>query len=537
MSNSLSALCSLLSTKRGVVLFLTFVIMITLTAITVIFLYMTSTQLRGSAYDVANAEAFWLAEGGAQYGCWAVKDDRVAAYQTSDPTANGYCGAVYLEGYQSDGLDILYGSDYDRACFHGKSFTDLTFYYATLRNIVNAEVQIYDFQQRYNLIGTRIKKLEIVLRARKGLKGGINPLIQLQYTVNGGTSWTNVGSVIEIDNTTVEAESYRYVEMPMPTSWSYFINSNNTRICALRTNAGNRQCLVDWLALRVTVEVDALTEPWGSGSYETFPYMLGNGTIESVMISDESSKLHLNYAGQTVLQYLAEECGFTTPQAQAFAQRVINYRATQYFNYVEEIMQLPGATREFYDMIKDYVTVYSWVNNQVTRPADSRAPVNINTADAKVLKAIFRTTLTTAQADTLANYIITQRAIAPFTHMCSTYAYQNADSKSFLYYIANLGGATSDVLAVAENADASFYNRTLTNSWNGNNESATEFCYYTNTFLITAEGQNGIIQRTVRTIYGETYDYTNFYPGPTGTFALATYIGETAHPYWREVRE
>ena len=38
---------------------------------------------------------------------------------------------------------------------------------------------------------------------------------------------------------------------------------------------------------------------------------------------------------------------------------------------------------------------------------------------------------------------------------------------------------------VRENADASELNKDLNNSWNNNDETGTEFCYYTNTFLIT----------------------------------------------------
>jgi len=576
------------SVKRGTVLILTFIIMIALVSVTSVFLFMISVQLRGSSADKQSTGSFWLSEAGTQYGCWAAREDTTASYQTGDPAANGYSDAVYLEGYESYGLGSQYGSNYDRASFHGTSFTNSTVYYATLKNKTDAELQIWDFQQRYNLIGTRIKNLEIVLRAGKNASGGTDPIIQLQYTINGSNpspTWVDIGSPISIDNTTAGPESYRYVDMPTPASWSYFVDSDDTRIRALRTNAGNRHCLIDWLALRAVVEVDALTEPWGSGSYETFPYILGDGTIESVTITDESSKVHLNYAPQLLLQYLAEECGYTVGEATVFAQRVVKYREgddsqpgvagfdddgngtvddarelfwsgsdDNPFNTIDEMMEIQDMNQSYYDMVEDYVTVHSWVNNQAARPGtasvpEARAPVNINTADARVLRAIFRTRLTSAEATALANYVVTQRATSPFTHMCSTYSYQQGDSKSFLVYVDSLvGGSLSDarVLDVAEISDASVNNFTLAATWDAadpDNNDATDICYYTNTFLITAVGSNGVIQRTVRTTYGESYDYTNFSLSSTGTFALPTYYtyalvaftAETPHAYWGEI--
>jgi hypothetical protein len=525
----------LLKDEKGVVLIVTVIIMITLIAVTVAFLYMISIRIKGAGHDARSSQAFWCAEGGVQYGCFAVREDRDAVFQTSDPTVNGYSDAVYLEGYLSAGQ---FGSNFDRASFHGTSSTDATPYYAVLTNVIGAYVQVWDFQQRFNLMGTRIKELEVVVRARKNAVGGGNPRIRLQYSINGGTTWNNVGPPINVAAVDWEFRSYSFRDALNPNQWDFFINSNNTRFRAYRENAGARECWIDWLALRVTVEVDALTEPWGSGSYQTFPLTLGSGTIESVSISDESGKLHLNYAGQDILQYLAEESGFTLAEAAAFAQDVIDYRVTKFFDYVEELMQLSSMTEELLNLIKDYVTVYSWVNNQVTRPAGSRAPVNINTADSRVLRAIFRTVMTSEQAIDLADVIITQRAITPFTHAYSTRAFQDADSRSFLSYLDNLSALTVDeFLALAENADASFYNLTLTSSWNGNDELATEFCYYSNAFLVTALGEDGTIQRTVRTVYGEPYDYTSFYPDSTGTFALPAYIGQTAPAYWREMQE
>lgn len=61
------------SAEKGTVLLLTFIMMASLTAITVSFLYMTSTQLKGSGYDLASSKALWLAEAGIQKAVWNLK--------------------------------------------------------------------------------------------------------------------------------------------------------------------------------------------------------------------------------------------------------------------------------------------------------------------------------------------------------------------------------------------------------------------------------------------------------------------------------
>ncbi|MFA5117253.1 MAG: discoidin domain-containing protein [Candidatus Omnitrophota bacterium] len=56
--------------RKGMVLILTFIIMITLTVITASFLYMTSVQTRGAGYGIAGSKALWLAEAGVQKAIW-----------------------------------------------------------------------------------------------------------------------------------------------------------------------------------------------------------------------------------------------------------------------------------------------------------------------------------------------------------------------------------------------------------------------------------------------------------------------------------
>ena len=56
--------------KSGIALILTFIMLISLTAITVAFLYMSSVQAKVMGYDIAASKALWLAEAGLQKAIW-----------------------------------------------------------------------------------------------------------------------------------------------------------------------------------------------------------------------------------------------------------------------------------------------------------------------------------------------------------------------------------------------------------------------------------------------------------------------------------
>lgn len=78
--------------RKGMVLILTFIIIITLTAIVAAFLYLTSTQLKGSAYDAASHQALWLAEAGIQQ---AISYIRYTAGVTTDPITGNLGSGSY----------------------------------------------------------------------------------------------------------------------------------------------------------------------------------------------------------------------------------------------------------------------------------------------------------------------------------------------------------------------------------------------------------------------------------------------------------
>lgn len=56
--------------QSGTALILTFIMLISLTAITIAFLYMTSVRVKVMGYDTASSKALWLAEAGLQKAIW-----------------------------------------------------------------------------------------------------------------------------------------------------------------------------------------------------------------------------------------------------------------------------------------------------------------------------------------------------------------------------------------------------------------------------------------------------------------------------------
>ena len=61
------------SAQKGIALLLTFIILTTLTAVVIAFLYLSSLRLKGSGYDISDSQALWLAEAGLQKAVWNLK--------------------------------------------------------------------------------------------------------------------------------------------------------------------------------------------------------------------------------------------------------------------------------------------------------------------------------------------------------------------------------------------------------------------------------------------------------------------------------
>ena len=75
--------------QSGTISIFTFVVMLTLIAITVAFLYMISIRIKSSGLELASAQAFWLAEAGIQKAIWNLKTPVAGGGQGENWTTNG----------------------------------------------------------------------------------------------------------------------------------------------------------------------------------------------------------------------------------------------------------------------------------------------------------------------------------------------------------------------------------------------------------------------------------------------------------------
>ena len=73
--------------KKGVILIIVLIFMVTLTAIVEAYLYVVSVQLKSAGYDISNAKALWMAESGAQMAMYNFKTS--AAYRSSPTSLSG----------------------------------------------------------------------------------------------------------------------------------------------------------------------------------------------------------------------------------------------------------------------------------------------------------------------------------------------------------------------------------------------------------------------------------------------------------------
>lgn len=78
-----------MSRRSGTALILTFIMLISLTAITVAFLYMSSVQVKVMGYDTASSQALWLAEAGLQKAIWNLMTPTAAGGQGEDWATSG----------------------------------------------------------------------------------------------------------------------------------------------------------------------------------------------------------------------------------------------------------------------------------------------------------------------------------------------------------------------------------------------------------------------------------------------------------------
>jgi general secretion pathway protein K len=143
-----------------------------------------------------------------------------------------------------------------------------------------------------------------------------------------------------------------------------------------------------------------------------YDFAFADGFVR-VTLQDESGKIDLNRSAGPVLQALFEAAGLAPPEAQQLLDAMADYRDADHLRHVngaedpdyaaaglaydakdapfamtEELLQVPGMTRELFDRVAPYITVYS-----------PRRDVNIATASPDVLRLL--PYLTPARVDAL----------------------------------------------------------------------------------------------------------------------------------------
>jgi hypothetical protein len=353
--------------------------------------------------------------------------------------------------------------------------------------------------------------------ARAGRQtGGTGATLQVSYSIAGVTGVTKMNQVLP--NSTTLVDYTRDITSDRTWTWLDILGSSSNFTLTATDTSGNNSIYLDALYLRVTYKVDTLNGAWATGSYATFPITLGKGTVQSVSITDEQGKVHLNTASQLLLSFLMQECGISSLTASTLSTNVVTYRTTKNFDSVEELQQVTGMTTANYNLIKDYVTVYSYINPYVQRATGARAPININTAPLVVLRAVLDPLkLRAGSSISLANDIVSTRATAPFTCFygvnSTTDFYDFAMSRSYLL--------SNEYNMVLDNADASSL---VPNSSGGSGSACVtaEFCYNTNAFKVDSLAAEGGRHFRVKTIVGVD-----------GSRSFTTYSGDTSYAGYR----
>jgi type II secretory pathway component PulK len=136
--------------------------------------------------------------------------------------------------------------------------------------------------------------------------------------------------------------------------------------------------------------------------------LLSSKAQYSVTAADCSSRINLNDTGNSNLnQVLAYLPGINSL---ANANAIITYRNTlpgNIFATKDQLRQVSGIN---YDDAEKYVCIKSYIDHST-----NRSPVNVNSADQAVLKAVFAYVLSdSAKADTLAADIVNNKRADPF---------------------------------------------------------------------------------------------------------------------------
>lgn len=496
--------------ERGIVLLLTFIFMVALISMAGALLFVATYETRDMGAQIDDVKILNLAEAGVERAMRAIRDDVTPSTQT---------GVADLRGNATSGT-AGNANQRNRVRYYDEGSGVLTIDASDGEYVI-----LQDFDLNY--LNASIKNVKIGCRYRRASSGGVNPNLEIFYTTNGVFPEAGNSSFDQaMTSTSYNASPFIVLDITNDRTWTWpVINNSNFQIRARAYGATNKNVEVDYMFLQVTFDIDTLTEPWATGSYASFPISLGAGTIESISIADEQAKVHLNTASQSLLRYLMEERGIASAAANTLATNIVDYRAANPLDSVEELQQVTGMTQAYYDLIKDYVTVYPYINTSAVRPSGSRAPVNINTAPREVLEAIFDPlSLGATDAASLATDIINTRAAAPFTCFYSSDSTITTDFYDFVDGRSYIGtsGNPDERDRVLDNADASPLIPVNANS-DPFDAVTTEFCYGTSAFKVDTAAAIHDIGYRIKTILGAD-----------GSRTFTTYSGDASASGYRK---
>jgi len=494
--------------RSGFAMILALIFMLVLAAMVMALAYYVSSETRGIGFQLDDTKALYLAQAGVERAFREIRDDFLTTSQQ---------GVADLRGFDT-GPSTSIGAPNNMRYIDGST--------ALINaNTDQAIIEIFDS----NYTQTRIVSVLFFVRASRAA-AGTNPTLVLSYSTNNGGAYTTALTQVLTSTTLTNFSANITGSLTWPT-----IMSANFRLRAQRS-AGTANINIDAMWLRVTYSIDTNTEPWFTGTYDTFPKILGDGFIQSVSITDEASKVHLNYASQSLLSFLMQEYGVAAGTAGTVAANIVSYRGaalTNPFDSVEELQQVSGMTQAIYNLIKDHVTVHSFINTNSYRPPAGatpapRVPVNVNTAPREVLEAIFdAVNLGATDPASLATDIINTRAVTPFTCFYTSDTSVTSDFYEFVTSRPYLTVAEEN--RVLDNADAS--RLVPVPGFGGFTATTTEFCYANTTYKIESVGKITVpgqvtsdINLRVKTIVGND-----------GSRVFQNYTGDPASTgYWKE---
>jgi len=550
--------------KKGISIVFAVFTLLVLSVLAVTIFSMISSDINASATSLRAAKAFYIAEAGIEILARFIANDIETTFSpngepnTTDPNANGYYSVAYLEGGYNGSYSGVNVTNPERVCIHGTSWDNPTRHPAVVQGVANASLAIWDFQQRYNLIGSRLIRTRIVCVARKVAQPDPPAEFVMQYSTDGGATWrpggpNYSGFWFRVISDQWPTERGVYFESPnVPVTWKNMMDNSGSdfRIRVLRVDSHETNIEIDWLALMVNTEVDALTEPWADpGGQISLPAVLGDGTINALATlggSGIEEGININNAPHMIMKELFEDPSISDGEASNLATEVINYRnSVKLFNKIEEIKQIEGGVDPniFDGRVLGNMTVFSWRNVDLPYYTDGVSPVNVNLASSDVLKKIIECGgIDEGMAQTAGDLIVSQRQTDPFTSMYSSYQIQeiagSRDEKSLAGFLrANLAWSDDSFRILMDVLDGSAYNVSLTENWTDPPiTDAVPVCFSTHAFGLVSQGGVGDMTRQIIRTYGIVYDGVNYNWGPCTYRLPVDHTDTDPKGYWREER-